>query len=292
MTYPQLKWNLHCPPYSELYPFQFFLISTHPPDHAEKAQVLATEAANGQMFAWQANHLATCFNSRGKKKHPKNRWTSKNWPKNGKMSLMFPALFIQIRYTNGTECIAFAKFSIQMTSWFMYIAMQKPLHQNNWCTSCCIVCFSITPRALYQRKQPKQPMATVENPGIPGRKNRQDFFEIFLPPSPQDGCVKLLSSISWLHHDIARIVFTKLYICILCCIYSPSPGNCQVILTVHCTNNLGSSATLGPVKIHRTFRITVGSGRLDPSLKLHVFGIQGILRWIFCHLKGGPRVFC
>ena len=47
--------------------------------------------------------------------------------KNGKMSLMFPALFIQIHYTNRTECITFAKFSIQMTSRFIYIAMQACL---------------------------------------------------------------------------------------------------------------------------------------------------------------------
>lgn len=124
----------------------------------EKAQVLATEAANSQMFAWQANHLAMCFNFRGRKKNSIKARHRRINRKKGKMSRMFPALFIQIHCTSTTECITFAKFSIQMTSWMIHIASTGTPRA---------ACFSTNPNCIGpQRKQPKQRWRPPVDSGI------------------------------------------------------------------------------------------------------------------------------
>ena len=189
------KWPLHSS--NETYIAHHILTGILPLSMPNlEAQIRATEAANSQMFAWQANHLAKSFNFRGRKTHKKIAGHRRINRKNGKMSAMFPALFIQIHWTSTTECITFAKFSIQMTSWMIHIAMQALarllLHVSSL-IFITYVCFSTNPKiALAPNGNNRNNDGNLVILRFSGRKNRQDFFEIFLPPSPwDDGGTKL-----------------------------------------------------------------------------------------------------
>lgn len=205
MTCPQLKWNLHCPSLPTIFapiiahsPLFWYGIPLSMPNL--KAQVRATEAANSQMFAWQANHLAMCFNFRGRKKNSIKARHRRINRKKGKMSLMFPALFIQIHCTSTTECITFAKFSIQMTSWIIHIANASTGTPRAACFFLDfhndMYVFPPTQIALPPNGNNRNNHGNPLILRFSGRKNRRDFFEIFLPPSPWDDGGKNSSRLS------------------------------------------------------------------------------------------------
>ena len=108
--------------------------------------------------------------------------------KKGKMSRMFPALFIQIHCTSTTECITFAKFSIQMTSWMIHIASTGTPPTGMFLPPIQI---ALAPNGN-NRNNDGHPLILR----FSGRKNRRDFFEIFLLPSPWDDGGKNSSRLS------------------------------------------------------------------------------------------------